>query len=289
MSRVAYVNGAFVPRNHARVFLDDRGYHFADGVYEVIAYNHHKVFVDVIPHLDRLRNSLKVLEIPFSLSDQGLLIIMHELVRKNRYPTGYIYLQITRGVAPRNHVTPNVLDPVLTMFVNQSTFRMNASPLKVFTTKDIRWKRNDIKSISLLGAVLAKREAFFKEGDEAWLVDDQGFVTEGGATNAWIINQLGILQTHPATSAILNGIVRQRILKIAKRLQIPFEEKAFTVDEALRAQEAFLTTSTKGVHTIAEIDGHIIGGGRMGSVTHRLQEAYWKFQHHLTSDYDDEV
>jgi D-alanine transaminase len=287
MSRIAYVNGSFVPYNEAYVSMNDRGYHFADGVYEVFSYNCKGVFVDAIPHFDRLRHSLEALDIAFPLSNKSLLIVMHELMRRNRCREGYLYLQITRGVAPRDHVVLDPLHPVLTLFVRPHVFKETPPLLKVFTTPDIRWKRNDIKSISLLGAIMGKYQSARQGGDEAWLYNDQGFITEGSATNAWIVNNQGIIQTHPVTPAILNGIVRQRLLKIAETLSLPVEEKAFTIEEALKAQEAFLTSSTKGVHPIISIDDHPIGKGMMGPITDKLQRAYWHFQHTLTKDYDE--
>jgi D-alanine transaminase len=287
MTRIAYTNGMFVPHDYATVSMDDRGYHFADSVYEVIAYNQRGFFVDGKRHLDRLRSSLKALNIPFRMSDQALFLVMHELVRKNRHSEGYVYLQITRGIAPRDHLVRDFLEPTLAMFAEHCTFQETPPHLKVFTVPDIRWKRNDIKSTSLLGVVVGKYQAANKGGDEAWLVNDEGFVTEGGATNAWIVTHKGVVQTHPATNAILNGITRQRLIEIAKDVSIVVEEKPFTVEDAKSAREAFLTSSTKGVHPIIEIDDQKIGNGLMGDITQKLQKAYWHFYQHTKNDYGE--
>jgi len=284
LSRVAYVNGAYVPHDQAAVPMEDRGYHFADGAYEVFSYNIHGVFVDAGPHFERLRASLASLRIPFAFSNQSLLIVMHELMRHNRCREGFLYLQITRGVAARDHTVSHGIDPFLTLFVRPLTFKKHPPLLAVFTEPDLRWKRNDIKSIALLGNIMAKYGAFERGGDEAWLVNADGFITEGSSTNAWIVTQEGVIRTHPATNAILNGIVRQRLLKIAASLGLPVEERAFTLEEALGAREAFLTSSTKGVHPIIRINDQSIGGGVMGSIAQQLQQAYWLFQNSLVKE-----
>ena len=281
MSRIAYVNGRYIPHSQAVVPMDDRGYHFADGVYEVFAYTTNQVFVDAHAHFNRLRASLSALQIPFSVSDHSLLIIMHHLMRLNRCPEGFLYLQVTRGVAPREHTVSQALEPFLTLFVRPLTFKKNPPLLNVFTEPDLRWKRNDIKSIALLGNILSKYGAYARGGDEAWLFNEQGFITEGSSTNAWIVTQEDVVRTHPATQAILNGITRQRLLSLAGALGIPFEERAFTLEEALAAKEAFLTSSTKGVQPIVSINHQQIGAGGMGPVTQKLQQAYWVFQNSL--------
>ena len=281
MSRIAYVNGAYVPHDHALVPMEDRGYHFADGAYEVAAYNVNGVFVDAHPHLDRLHASLAALNIPFDLSNQSLLIIMHELMRRNGGGEGFLYIQVTRGVADRDHTLDYDPEPFLTMFVRRHKFKKTPPLFKVFTEPDIRWKRNDIKSIALLGNIMSKYNAARQGGQEAWLVNDKGFVTEGSSTNAWIVDAEGVLRTHPVEPGILNGIVRQRLLQIASDLEIPLKEEPFTVEEALKAQEAFLTSSTKGVYPIVAIDDKSIGAGEMGPVTEKLQKAYWDFQNNL--------
>ncbi len=281
MSRVAYVNGAYVPHDQAVVPMEDRGYHFADGAYEVFSYNVNGVFVDAGPHFDRLRASLASLRIPFSLSNQSLLIIMHELMRRNHCHEGFLYLQITRGVAPRDHTVCHKLDPFMTLFVRPLRFKKIPPLLTVFTEPDIRWKRNDIKSVALLGNIMAKYGAYERGGDEAWLVNATGFITEGSSTNAWIVDQNGVIRTHPATNDILNGIVRQRLLKLAATLSLSVEERAFTLEEALNAKEAFLTSSTKGVHPIVRINDQPVGEGGMGPITQRLSHAYWIFQSNL--------
>jgi len=286
LSRIAYVSGTYVPHDYAQIPMDDRGYHFADGVYEVFSYNVHGVFVDAGPHFDRLRESLASLKISFSLSNQSLLIIMHELMRRNHCREGFLYLQITRGVAPREHTASGMMNPSLSLFVRPMTFKKHPPLLTVFTEPDIRWKRNDIKSIALLGNIMAKYGAYERGGDEAWLLNAEGFVTEGSSTSAWIVDQAGVIRTHPVTNAILNGIVRQRLLKIASSLGLTVEERAFTLEEALGSREAFLTSSTKGVHPIIRIDGKTVGAGTMGPVTQQLSQAYWNFQNSLVREYN---
>lgn len=284
MSRIAYVDGRYVPHGKALIPMDDRGYHFADGVYEVIAYNRHGAFVDAKAHLQRLRASLKYVGISYALSDQSLLIVMHELMRKNRCQEGFLYLQITRGVAPRDHVTARSMRPMVTLFVRPMTFKEVPVPSNVFIEPDERWKRNEIKSISLLGNILAKYQAHQKGGDEAWLVNENGLITEGSSTNAWIVTQEGIIRTHPVAPYILNGIVRQRLLGIAQSLSLPLEEKAFSLEEIQHASEAFLTSSTKGVLPVISINGIKIGTGSMGPITAMLRKAYWNFQNDLRQD-----
>jgi D-alanine transaminase len=284
LSRVAYVNGIYVPHDQAVVPMDDRGYHFADGVYEVFSYNVNHVFVDAGPHFERLRASLAALNIPFSLSNHSLLIIMHELMRRNRCQEGFLYLQITRGIAAREHTVVQALEPFMTLFIRPHVFKKDPPLLSVFTQPDIRWKRNDIKSIALLGNIMAKYGSFEQGGDEAWLINKDGFITEGSSTNAWIVDQHGVIRTHPGTRDILNGIVRQRLLKMVASLGFALEERAFTLDDALKAQEAFLTSSTKGVYPIVSINDHPVGKGGMGPITQSLQQAYWFFQHSLLQD-----
>lgn len=284
MSRLAYVNGAFVLREHAMVPMEDRGYHFADGAYEVFSYNTNQVFVDAYPHLERLRRSLRELHIPCPWTDKTLLMLMHELMRRNGCLEGFLYMQVTRGVAPRDHTLSWDPEPFLTMFVRDHVFKHTPPLFKVFIEPDIRWQRNDIKSIALLGNVMSKYNAERRGGHEAWLLNEEGVITEGSSTNAWIITKEGVIRTHPATSDILNGVVRQRILRIIKELDLPVEEKAFTRTESLEAAEAFLTSSTKGVYPIVSIDDNPVGKGAMGPLTEKIHKAYWIFQNSLMDE-----
>lgn len=278
MSRIAYVNGVFTLQGTACVPMEDRGYHFADGAYEVIAHNAQGYFVDAAPHLNRLSDSLKALDIPFKRSRESMLITMHELMRRNGGGEGFLYLQVTRGVAARNHSLSYAPEPFLTMFVRHHRFKTPPPLFQVITTPDIRWKRNDIKATALLGNVLSRYKASAQGAQEAWLVGEDGFVREGSSTNAWIVDQTATLRTHPVDSIILNGIVRQRVLMLAHELNIPYKEKPFTVREAYSAKEAFLTSTTKGVYPVVGMDGSVIGDGKMGPLTNQLHTAYFEFQ-----------
>jgi D-alanine transaminase len=276
MSRVAYVNGSYLPHSRAAVHVEDRGYQFADGVYEVIAVQRGKL-VDVKPHLDRLHRSLGAISLNIPIGERALAHIMGEVVRRNRVFNGVLYLQITRGVAPRNHAFPISCRPSLVM-----TARAAPGPdqqlvdqgCDVITVPDLRWKRCDIKTISLLPNVLAKQKAKDAGAFEALQVDEEGFITEGSAANAWIITSDGVLVTRPADSAILDGITRRAVITLAGRANLKFEERRFSVAEAKAAGEAFLTGTTAFVLPIATIDDQAIGGGAPGPFTRRLLADY---------------
>lgn len=284
MSRIAYVNGTYTPLANAQVSMEDRGYHFADGAYEVIFYNDNQCFVDLQPHLDRLRDSLKALHIPLTYTDRSLRTIVHELMRRNRCRQGYLYVQITRGKASRDHTVPTCLQPVMTMFVRPHQFPKTPRCIVAHTERDMRWRHNNVKSIALLGSVLAKYHAYAKGGDEAVLVDDAGQVTEGSSTNIWMVTPASTLVTHPANQKILNGIVRQRLLEMAKKEGVSVEERPFSLEEALQASELFITSTTKATHAITELDGHTIGEGGVGPLTARLHKAYLSFLRSITED-----
>ncbi|MCZ6885143.1 MAG: D-amino-acid transaminase [Alphaproteobacteria bacterium] len=276
MSRVAYVNGRYLPHRRAAVHIEDRGYQFADGVYEVIAIQGGRL-VDEKPHLDRLAKSLGAVSMEAPMGDRALVHVMKEVVRRNRVTNGILYLQITRGVAPRNHAFPDFGTPSLVM-----TARATPGPAPdlisqgchVITVPDIRWKRCDIKTIALLPNILAKQQAKDAGAFEALQVDQQGFITEGSATNVWIITADGVLVTRPADNAILDGITRRTVINLASRVQLRFEERPFSVDEAMSAAEAFLTGTTAFVMPIVTIDDRSIGDGRPGPSTKRLLADY---------------
>ncbi|HKY96135.1 MAG TPA: D-amino-acid transaminase [Kiloniellales bacterium] len=276
MGRLAYVNGRFLPHRAAQVHIEDRGYQFADGVYEVVPVVEGRL-VDEELHLDRLGRSLDELSIAWPVTRPVLRLISHELIRRNGLSNGIVYMQVTRGVAPRDHKFPKSAMPALVMTTKQLK---RASPavlsqgLKVVTVPDIRWQRRDIKSISLLPNCLAKQEAFEKGAAEAWLVEDGGYVTEGSSTNAWIVNGEGKVVTRRANHDILNGITRQVLLKVMAEEGLELDERPFTVDEAYRAKEAFLTSSSNFVMPVTEIDGRPVGNGHPGLLTQRLRRAY---------------
>ncbi len=276
MSRIAYVNGQYLPHADAVVHVEDRGYQFADGVYEVIVV-HRGGMVDADGHMKRLARSLGELEIPWPMSPQAMGVVMDEVIRRNRVRDGIIYLQVTRGVAPRNHAFPEAAESTLVMTARRHR-PFDAGELSrgvdVITIDDIRWKRCDIKSVSLLPNVLGKEKARRAGAYEAWMVDADGWVTEGTSTNAWIVTADDQLVTRQTDNAILNGITRTAIIQAGEEAAIPLVERPFTVDEALAAREAFVTSTTSFVKPVVRIDGQSIGNGHIGALTARLLALY---------------
>jgi D-alanine transaminase len=276
LSRIAYVNGRYVPHGEAAVHIEDRGYQFADGVYEVIAV-HRTTLVDETGHLDRLDRSLGELDIAWPMTQRAMASVMTEVVRRNRIRNGIVYLQVTRGVAPRNHAFPTAAEAAVVMtarHIRPFNIDINSQGIDVITVDDIRWKRCDIKTISLLPNVLAKEQAVRAGAYEAWMVDGDGRVTEGTSTNAWIVNADGELVTRQTDNAILSGITRAAVLEVATQAGITFVERPFTVDEAKTAREAFLTSTTSFVKPVVRVDGDTIGNGHIGTLTARLLELY---------------
>jgi len=280
MPRYAYVNGRYLPHAQARVHIEDRGYQFADGVYEVILI-HNGHLVDEGPHLDRLGYSLEQLRIPWPMARTPLALVLRELIARNGVASGIVYLQVTRGVAARDHKFPAHAKPSLVA----TTKRQKAAPgapatvgVAVITQPDIRWRRCDIKSVSLLPNILAKQAAAEAGAFEAWLVDGDGFVTEGSSTNAWIVTRAGRLVTRNLSAAILSGITRLSLLQLVEAQGIAIEERRFSIAEAKEAAEAFLTSTTSLVLPVTRIDGQVIGDGKPGPLTMTLRENY---QRHL--------
>jgi D-alanine transaminase len=276
MPRIAYVNGRYVPHAEAAVHIEDRGYQFADGVYEVVPVFRGQM-VDEELHLDRLERSLSELRIEMPMSRQALRMITAEVMRRNRLDNGFVYMQITRGVAPRDHKFPKHAKPAVVMSVRQTKLHGDAAihdGVKVVTQPDLRWARRDIKSVSLLPNCLAKQNAHEAGASEAWLVEEDGTITEGTSTNAWILTEDNKLVTRKADSSILNGITRVSLIKCAEAEGIAFEERPFTPEEAYRAREAFLTSSSNFVMPVTEIDGRTIGNGHAGLLTLKLRQAY---------------
>ena len=277
MPRYAYVNGKFTRHSGAQVHIEDRGYQFADGVYEVVALINGQ-WADERGHLDRLERSLHELAIAMPVPRQTLQLLMRELARKNRLQNGNIYIQITRGQARRDFKFPaDSVRPSLVMTASPFKFDGNAPVVKgarAISTRDIRWKRPDIKSISLLPQVLAKQEAAAKGAYEAWLVDDEGYVTEGASSNAWIVKDGKIITRPASTQQILRGVTRTALFDLCDKLQISVEERPFTLAEAYQADEAFNTGAVALIVPIIEIDGHKIGTGAPGPVARRIYEEY---------------
>jgi len=277
MPRDAYVNGRFVPHGTAAVHIEDRGYQFADGVYEVVPVVDGRP-VDEEGHLDRLERSLRELSIRMPVNRSVLELKARELVRRNGLKNGLLYMQVTRGVAPRNHAFPGgSVDPSLVM----TTKRMDFAAMDKFrdgvgaiTAPDIRWGRCDIKTVGLLANCLAKQQAAEAGAYEAWLVDEDGRVTEGSSSNVWIVTKDGSLVTRQADHGILRGITRQTILKLAAEEGLGFEERPFTVSEAYEAKEAFVTSATSFLTPVVRLDDRVIGNGKPGLLTERLLDVY---------------
>jgi D-alanine transaminase len=281
MSRIAYVNGRYLPQRAAAVHVEDRGYQFSDGVYEVCEVRG-GCMIDQRRHLARLKRSLQELRIEMPMSEAALAIVMRECIRRNRVRDGIIYLQITRGVAPRDHgfpppgTRPSVVVTAHGIDVAGNE-RIAADGIAVITVPDNRWQRVDIKSISLLPNVLAKQAAREKGAKEAWFVDGAGHVTEGSSSNAWIVTRSGKVVTRPADNGILRGITRTVLIGVIRAQGLEFEERPFTVEEAYGAREAFLTSASQIVMPVVRIDDRPVGNGAPGSVATALRA---EFHHH---------
>lgn len=272
MGRIAYVNGRYVPHAEAAVHIEDRGYQFADGVYEVLAVYRGKL-IDEPGHIDRLDRSLRELRIDWPVTPRVLGVLMREVVRRNRLTDGIIYLQVTRGVAPRNHPFPEDTDPTLVMTVKAKDLDAlkGGIPTTVITVPDHRWARPDIKSIALLPNCLAQQQAKEAGCYEAWQVDREGFITEGTMSNAWIVSAEGELMTRNADeNTILNGITRLAVIDVARQAKMPLVERPFTVEQALAAREAFVTSTTSFVKPVVKIDGRAVADGKPGPLSRQL-------------------
>ena len=276
MSRIAYVNGRYLLHGAARVHVEDRGYQFADGCYEVVSIRD-GVFVDAGMHLQRLRRSLAGLSIDFPMKDAALRVVMREVAHRNLVHEGFVYLQITRGVAPRDFAFPRAAKPSLVMTARAKALvdpKLVAEGIKVVTIPDQRWARPDIKSVSLLPNALGKEEAKQAGAYEAWQVDHDGNVTEGTSSNAWIVTRAGEIVTRQADRGILNGVTRQGLLSVIAAAGLRFAERPFSVAEAKQAAEAFLTSSTNFVLPVVAIDDTPIGNGHPGSTVEKLAALY---------------
>lgn len=276
MSRTVYVNGEFVPEEAATVSVFDRGFLFADGVYEVTSVLGGRL-VDFDGHAARLERSLSELDMPVPLARDALLEIHRRLVADNRIEDGLVYLQITRGAADRDFAYPDADTPQTVVLFTQSKPGLADSPqsrtgLSVVTLPDLRWDRRDIKTVQLLYPSMAKMEARARGADDAWMVED-GAVTEGTSNNAYIVKN-GTIVTRQLGSEILHGITRSAVLRFAREAQMKVEERAFTVEEAQAADEAFVTSASSFVTAVTRIDGRAVGDGAPGPVARRLREIY---------------
>ena len=278
MANISYVNGLYCNIQEAKININDRGYHFGDAVYEVILYNN-GVFYDYDGHIKRLYNSLKLINIKFHLSAQQLKIIVKNLFRLNRVNFGSIYIQVSRGVADRNHSYFGLNSkPVLTMIVSKKKNNISdeIKGVKAITMVDNRWSRPDIKTTQLLPNVLAKTYANKKNAYEGIFIDHEGYVTEGSSSNIWIINKNNEILTREIDGKILSGITRKTISQFAKNNNFKMLEKKFTKDEMLNSREVFLTSASSFVTPIIEIDNIKIGNGIIGKTSIELRNLYFK-------------
>lgn len=279
MPRFAYVNGRYVHHSSAVVHIEDRGYQLGDGVYEVCEVARGFI-IDMPRHLDRLARSLSELRIDWPVHRRALELIMREVVVRNRVVNGMVYLQVTRGVAPRDHFFPAPsIRPALVVTAKKTnpeagTVRAEKG-INVITVPENRWERVDIKSIGLLPNVLARQQAREAGAGEAWFVDPDGTVKEGAATNAWIVTWDGVLVTRPAEFGILRGVTRATVMDLADKLGLNVEERAFTVAEAMAAREAFITAATTLVMPVVEIDDQPVANGAPGSIALALRREFF--------------
>jgi len=278
MPRISYVNGRYVRHAIAAVHIEDRGYQFADGVYEVCEVARGFI-VDMQRHLDRLARSLKELSIGWPVHRNVLTLILREVIRRNGVVDGLVYVQVTRGVASRDFPFPEGVRPALVVTARKVPTGMQArraeTGIKVVTVPENRWDRVDIKSVGLLPNVLAKQKAKEAGAQEAWFVDTDGMVTEGGSSNAWIVTADGVLVTRPAEHGILRGITRTTLLDVVAKLGLTVEERRFSVAEAKSAREAFISSATTIAMPVVEIDGQPVANGHPGSIVLSLRRAFF--------------
>ena len=279
MDQIAYVNGSFVPLGEAKVSVLDRGFLFADGIYEVAAVLDGRL-IDNASHLARLERSVGEIALALPETIDRIVEIQKQLIARNQLVNGMVYLQVTRGAdSGRDFAFPKAVKPTLVMFTSAKDI-VNApsakSGIAVITVPDIRWARRDIKSVALLAQVLAKQAAAAAGAAEAWMIED-GMVTEGGSSSAFILTQDDVLVTRQNSSAILPGCTRKAVVALAEERQLRVEQRPFSVEEALAAKEAFITSATVFVQAVVSIDGKTVGNGKPGPMTTRLREIYLDF------------
>jgi D-alanine transaminase len=281
MSRIAYVNGRYLPFRDAKVHVEDRGYQFADAVYEICEVRDGRL-IDERRHIERLKRSLAELRIRMPMSTAALGVVLREVVVQNRIGYGIVYLQISRGVARRDFAfpTPEVAPSVVVTARPLNRARNEALARKgiaVVSVADNRWGRVDIKTVGLLPSVLARQAAIDNGAREAWFIGKDGAVTEGASANAWIVTAAGMLVTRHADHAILRGITRTVVLDVVKAQELTVEERAFTLKEAYAAREAFVTSASQIVMPVVSIDGRSIGDGTPGPVAKALRREFHRF------------
>jgi D-alanine transaminase len=279
LEQIVYVDGAFVPVAEAKVSVFDRGFLFADGIYEVSAVLDGRL-IDNDAHLARLERSVGEIKLALPETLERIVELQKELIARNSLADGMIYMQVTRGaVVPRDFAFPKHAKPTFVMFTSAKDIVGAASAktgIGVITVPDIRWARRDIKSVALLAQVLAKQAAAEAGAGEAWMIED-GKVTEGGSSSAFILTQDDVLVTRQNSSAILPGCTRKAVMKLAEERQLRVEERAFSVAEALAAKEAFVTSASLFVQGVVTIDGQTVANGKPGPMTNRLREIYVEF------------
>ncbi len=278
MARVIFVNGRYQTYDNALVHVEDRGFQFADGVYEVCEVREKKL-VDEARHIARLQRSMRELQIDAPMSMKALAVVMREVIRRNKVSDGMVYLQVTRGVARRDFIFPN--PPVPSSLIcyarkisRQGNDKKAETGVGVITLSENRWSRPDIKSVSLLPNVLARQAAWEAECHEAWFIDGDGFITEGAASNAWIVTEDDILQTRSAETGILKGVTRSVVIDLLKREGIEFLEEPFKEEDVIKAKEAFSTSATALVMPVVRINNKKIGAGVVGPITKMLREQF---------------
>lgn len=278
MSRIAYVNGRYLPHSDAAIHIEDRGFQFADGVYEVCEVRD-GLIIDLTRHLDRLDRSLRELRMASPMAREPLKLVIREVLRRNRVRNGLFYLQVTRGVARRDHYFP-AADTLPTLTITgksvdpQPARARYETGIKVITVPENRWDRVDIKTVGLLPNVLVKQQARDVGAQDAIFVDAAGKVTEAASSNVWIVSADGVLVTRPAEHGILRGVTRTTVLDVAASLSVPVEEREFTVEEMLAAREVFLTSATGSCVPVVAVDGRTIANGHPGSVAAALRGAF---------------
>jgi len=281
MSRIAYVNGRYLPLRDASVNIEDRGYQFSDGVYEVCEVLDGKL-IDERRHIERLQRSLSELRIAMPMTPAALSVVFHEVVRLNRIHWGIVYLQVTRGVSRRDHAFPPAgTRPSVVVTARNMDFaaaeKIAGDGIAVITVPENRWTRVDIKSVSLLPNVLAKQAAREQGAKEAWFVDNSGHITEGSSSNAWIVTRDGKVVTRQVDHGILKGITRTVVLEVMAKQGLKLEERAFTLEEAQAAREAFVTSASQIVMPVVRIDGKPVGNGAPGLIASALRRDFHQF------------
>ena len=276
MARTAYVNGQYVNQLYASVHIEDRGYQFADGIYEYIAF-YNRTLLDGGLHMARLERSLKELAIALPMSLASMQLVIRELMAKNSREHGGLYIQVSRGVAKRDHAFPKPIPPALVMTLCAPKFpKLNEikDGVNVMTYPEQRWARRDIKSVSLLANVLAKQEAAKHKMRESWLVEKDDTITEGAVSNSYIVSKSGELITHQADENILGGITRDVVLQLAKKAGVKVSQRPYNLVEVKSAEEAFITSTSINVLPVVKVDDMVIGSGKPGAITEKLRTLY---------------